>query len=63
MPNNNGGNETDVVVRTLQFDAEVKKIVGPDWNKPEVEYEFSNGRKFTRRTGDAAIYATSPDFG
>jgi hypothetical protein len=42
--------------------AEIKKIWGPNWNKPEVSYEFSNGRKFELRTGDAAIYASSPAF-
>ena len=54
--------ESDVVTRELNLSAEIKKIWGPEWNKPEIEYEFE-GRKFTRRTGDAAIYATSPDFG
>ena len=42
--------------------AEIRKIWGPDWNKPEPSYEFSSGRKFELRTGDAARYATSPDF-
>ena len=60
MANNNGGNETDVVTRVYNWNAEVKKIWGAEWNKPELEYDF-NGRKFYRRTGDAAIYASSPD--
>lgn len=55
--------ESDVVTKTVNWNAEVKKIWGAEWNKPEVEYEFSNGRKFSRRTGDAAIYETSPDHG
>ena len=62
MANNNGGNETDVVSREIDMNAEVRKIWGPEWNKPELAYEFSNGRKRYLRTGDAAIYATSPDF-
>jgi len=54
--------ESNVVVRELNLSAEIKKIWGPEWNKPEIAYEFE-GRKFYLRTGDAAIYATSPDFG
>ena len=53
---------TEVNFRTIDLSAEVKKIWGPKWNAPEVSYEFSNGRKFERRTEDAAIYETSPDF-
>jgi hypothetical protein len=48
--------------REIDLSAEIKKIWGPKWNAPEVEYRFSNGREFTRKTGDAAIYDTSPDF-
>lgn len=48
--------------RTINLSAEIKKIYGPKWNAPEPSYEFSNGRKFELRTGDAAIYVTSPDF-
>ena len=59
MANNN---ENDPVFKEVNLSAEVKKIWGPEWNKPEVAYEFSNGRKFTLRTEDAAIYSTSPDF-
>ena len=53
----------DPTFRTIDMNAEVKKIWGPKWNAAELEYEFSDGRKFYRRTGDAAIYETSPDFG
>lgn len=52
----------DPVFRELNLSAEIKKAYGPKWNAPEVEYEFSNGRKFERRTGEAAIYETSPQF-
>lgn len=48
--------------KTINLSAEIKKIWGPEWNKPEISYEFSNGRKFELRTGDAAIYSSSPDF-
>jgi hypothetical protein len=58
MPNN----ESDVKFKTLDMNAEVRKEWGPKWNEPEVEYEFSSGRKFVRRTEDAAIYVDSPDF-
>jgi hypothetical protein len=54
-------NESDVTVSSWSWNAEVKKVWGPEWNKPELEYEFSNGRKFYRRTEESAIYATSPD--
>jgi hypothetical protein len=47
--------------KQVDLSAEIKKIWGQEWNKPETSYEFS-GRKFELRTGDAAIYATSPDF-
>ena len=47
--------------RTINLGAEVKKIWGKAWNEPEVEYEFSNGRTFKRRTEDSAIYTQSDD--
>jgi hypothetical protein len=53
----------DPVFRELDWNAKLREAYGPDWNKAERSYEFSNGRKFELRTGDAAIYATSPDFG
>ncbi len=52
----------DPIFRELSLAAEVKKMLGARWNAPEISYEFSNGRKFELRTGDAAIYASSPDF-
>lgn len=52
----------DPVFREINLSAEIKKLFGPKWNEPETSYEFSNGRKFTLRTGDAAIYSSSPDF-
>lgn len=60
MPNNN---ETPPTFSTIDLGAEAKKIWGPKWSAPETSYEFSNGRKFELKTGDAAIYASSPDFG
>jgi hypothetical protein len=44
--------EDKVVTRTIDWNAEVRKIWGKDWNAPEIEYEFSNGRKFEKRTED-----------
>lgn len=55
-------NESDVKFRVIDMAAEAKKIWGPEWNAPEVAYEWSNGKKHYLRTGDAAVYATSPDF-
>ena len=52
----------DPTFKIIDLSAEVKKMLGPKWNAPEESYCFSNGRKFELRTGDAAIYATSPDF-
>lgn len=52
----------DPITRTIDMSAEARKAWGPKWNAPELEYEFT-GRKFYRRTGDAAIYASSPDHG
>ena len=52
----------DPKFRTIDMNAEVRKILGPHFNAPELAYEFSNGRKFYLKTEDAAIYATSPDF-
>lgn len=54
--------ENKVNFRTIDLSAEIKKIWGPHYNAPVVEYEFSNGRQFVRRTEHAAIYVTSPDF-
>ena len=42
----------DVTGKTLDWNAEVRKSWGATWNKPEVEYEFSNGKKFVRRTSE-----------
>lgn len=52
----------DPVFREINLSSEVKKMYGPEWNKPELAYEFSNGRKFFLKTEDAAIYETSPYF-
>jgi len=48
--------------RTIDMNAEVRKVLGKKYNEPELAYEFSGGRKFYLRTEDAAIYETSPDF-
>ena len=45
-----------VVTREVDLSAQVRHIWGEKWNEPEVEYEFSNGKTFKRRTEDAAIY-------
>lgn len=48
--------------KVIDWNAEVKKMWGPEWNKPEVSYRFSNGREFELRTEHASIYVTSPKF-
>jgi hypothetical protein len=53
--------ENNVTGRTIDLSAEVRRLLGPEWNKPSVSYEFTE-RKFYLRTEDAAIYETSPDF-
>ena len=55
----------DPVFTTIDLGAEVKKMWGNKWGQAEISYEFGNGdygRTFKLRTGDAAIYASSPDF-
>lgn len=42
----------DVTLREIDWAAEVRKLWGPQWNEPHVEYTFSNGREFKRRTED-----------
>lgn len=46
----------DVTGSTLDLNAEVRKLWGAEWGKPELAYEMSNGRKFYQRTEDAGIY-------
>jgi hypothetical protein len=53
----------DPVFREINMSAEIRKMYGPKFDSPELAYEFSNDRKFYLRTGDAAIYASSPDHG
>lgn len=53
----------DPVFTTIDMSAEARRAWGAKWGAPELAYEFSNGRKFYLKTGDAAIYASSPDFG
>ena len=36
----------------IDWNAEVRKAWGVKWNEPDVEYEFSSGRKFYRRVED-----------
>ena len=56
--------ESNPTFREVDLAAEIRKIWGAEWNKPDISYEFADGkRKFELRTGDAAIYATSKDFG
>lgn len=40
-----------VKTRLINWAAEVRKELGEEYNKPEVAYEFSNGREF-KDTGD-----------
>jgi len=52
----------DPIFREIDLSAEVRKIWGPKWNEAEISYRFSNDREFKLKTGDAAIYSSSPDF-
>lgn len=54
--------ESNVVFKDVNLSAEIKKAWGEKWNQPEIAYEWSNGKKHYLKTGDAAIYETSPDF-
>lgn len=39
----------EVTGKTVDWNAEVRKIWGPEWNKPGIAYEFSNGKTFNQR--------------
>ncbi len=39
-------NEAQVRFRQLSWEEMCRKAWGKEWNKPEVAYEFSSGRKF-----------------
>lgn len=54
--------ETPPKFTTIDWNAWVKEVWGPEFHAPEISYEWSNGKKHYLRTGDASIYATSPDF-
>lgn len=45
-----------VVTREIDLAAYTRGLIGDAWNEPELEYEFSNGRQFKRRTEEAGIY-------
>lgn len=54
MPNDN---EQQVQFRTLSWEEIVKKAWGKEWNKPDVAYEFSSGRKYdSTDSTDSGIY-------
>jgi hypothetical protein len=53
----------NVSARSVDLSAEVRKLWGVQWSQPSPAYEFSSGRKFELRTGDASVYETSQDFG
>jgi hypothetical protein len=46
----------DPTFRTIDLAAEVRRMWGPEWNKPSLAYEFSDGKKFYLRTEDAGAY-------
>ena len=61
MPTEDQLHPNNPTFRVIDMAAEARKAWGAKWNAPETSYEFSNGRKFELQTGDAAIYASSPD--
>lgn len=52
MPNN----ETPPKFTVLNWNALVKEVWGPEWNAPEVAYEWSNDKKHILRTEDFGPY-------
>lgn len=53
----NDDNEQRVRTRTLSWEEIVRKSWGKEWNKPEVVYEFSSGRKYESTDNtDSGIY-------
>lgn len=55
MPNNYNPTPP-VVAKPIDYAALVRKQEGEDWNKPEVAYEFSKGRKFNDSGSNGGIY-------
>lgn len=47
---------SDVTFRTINWAQLVQKVEGDEFKKPEVVYEFSNGRKFEDSGPDGSFY-------
>lgn len=47
---------TKVSTKILDWAALVKKAWGPEWNEPDIAYQFSNDRKFKDSGSDGGIY-------
>lgn len=44
--------------RVIHIGAEIKKQWGAEWSRPDVAYEFSNGRKFdSTDSSESGIYS------
>ena len=49
-------NSNKPTAREINLAAEIKRVWGPEWNKPSEDYRFGD-RVFYIRTNDSGIYA------
>lgn len=52
-------NPPPVVTKPIDFAALVRKVLGEEYNKKDVVYEFSNDRKFEDSGSNGGIYKPS----
>lgn len=50
--------DNTVSSREIGIDVLIESVEGKDRHKPEIAYEFSNGRQFIDKGEDSALYAT-----
>jgi hypothetical protein len=48
--------ENNYQMKEVDLSAEIIKSWGKEWTAPELEYQFSNGRKFYRQPEDFGPY-------
>jgi hypothetical protein len=53
--------DNKVQSRTIDYGAMVRKQWGKEWNKPEIAYEFSNGRKFDETKYEQGYFLSDYD--
>jgi hypothetical protein len=53
--------DNKVQSRDIDYAALVRRLWGKDWNKPEIGYEFSNGRKFDETKYEQGYFLSDYD--